>query len=148
MLIAGRLTEAQRQAQRQAQLDKLANLYTEYTDVSHPMAPLGATPLRTRAELRQHFAATPSVPGIERFEAEGHVHKTADPELVIFEFRYVGAVNGRPFALPCLFVTRVRHGVIVESRDYGDHVGLAAVLGRLDALAAALADTTRPWRDG
>jgi ketosteroid isomerase-like protein len=69
----------------------------------------------------------------------GQVHQTADPEVVIFEFSYVGSANGRPFTVPCIFVTRVRDGVIVESRDYADHVGMARAFGRLDQLAAALA---------
>lgn len=50
-LIAGQLTEAE----RQAQLDQLAGLYAEHTDVRHPLAPLGDTPLHTRAALRHHF---------------------------------------------------------------------------------------------
>ncbi len=69
----------------------------------------------------------------------GHVHETADPEVVIFEFSYHGSVSGRSFTVPCIFVTRVRAGVIVESRDYVDHVGLARAFGRLNTLATALA---------
>lgn len=136
-LIAGRLTEPQ----RQAQLDHLAGLYAEHTDVRHPFAPLGDTPLRTRAALRRHFAEGPGgTQGVERFEpTAGQVHQTADPEVVVFEFSYVGSAEGRRFALPCAFVTRVRDGVIVESRDYADHVAFARAFGRLDGLAAALA---------
>jgi ketosteroid isomerase-like protein len=33
---------------------------------------------------------------------------------------------------------RVRDGCIVESRDYSDHLGLARVFGRIDALAERL----------
>jgi ketosteroid isomerase-like protein len=136
-LICGGLTEQE----KQAQLDQLSNLYAEVTDVRHPFAPLGDTPLRTRAELRQHFAEGPGrAQGVERFEpASAQVHQTADPEVVIFEFSYVGSANGRGFALPCIFVVRVRDGVIVESRDYGDHVGFARAFGRLTELATALA---------
>jgi ketosteroid isomerase-like protein len=134
-LVAGNLTGAE----REAQLDRLAALYAEHTDVRHPLAPLGDTPLTTRAELRRHFAEAP-IGGrdIERFEPVGQVHTTADPELVVFEFRYEGSANGKAFALPCVFLVRVRDGVIVESRDYGDHIGLARIFGRLPALAAAL----------
>ncbi|MBL1112560.1 nuclear transport factor 2 family protein [Streptomyces sp. 110] len=140
LLITGNLTERE----RQAHLDHLAGLYAEHTDVRHPLAPTGDTPLRTRAELRRHFAdASVQTHGADRFEPVGQVHETADPEVVVFEFSYVGAVNGRPFALPCVFVTRVRDGVIVESRDYADHVGMARVFGRLDHLATALAADSR-----
>jgi ketosteroid isomerase-like protein len=139
-LIAGNLTERE----QQAQLDHLASLYAEHTDVRHPFAPTGDRPLRTRAELRRHFADGPAqTQGADRFEPVGHVHETADPEVVIFEFSYVGSANGRPFTVPCIFVTRVRDGVIVESRDYADHVGMARAFGRLDHLAAALAAGAR-----
>jgi ketosteroid isomerase-like protein len=134
-LIAGQFTEEQ----EQAQLDELASLYAEHTDVRHPFTPLGDTPLRTRAELRRHFADGGAPQGVERFEAIGRVHETSDPEVVIFEFNYVGSVYGRPFTAPCVFVTRVRDGVIVESRDYVDHVTMARAFGRLDSLASALA---------
>lgn len=134
-LIAGGLTEAE----REALLDHLAGLYAEHTDVRHPFSPLGDTPLRTRAELRRHFADGPGrARGADRFEAVGVVRETGDPELVVFEFDYVGSVRGSSFAVPCVFVTRVRGGVIVESRDYVDHVGMARAFGRLDDLAAAL----------
>jgi ketosteroid isomerase-like protein len=135
-LITGNLTEQE----KQAQLDHLAGLYAEHTDVRHPFAPMGDTPLRTRAELRRHFADAPAqAQEADRFEPVGQVHETADPEVIIFEFNYVGSVNGRPFTLPCIFVTRVRDGVIVESRDYGDHVGMARAFGRLNNLATELA---------
>lgn len=135
-LVAGRLTEAD----RERQLDALADLYAEQTDVRHPFAPLGDTPLRTRAELRAHFAGVGSqVGGAERFEVTGGVvHRTADPELVVFEFRYSGSAVGRAFEVPCIFVVRVRDGRIVESRDYGDHIGLARAFGRLDPLVDRL----------
>jgi uncharacterized protein len=135
-LVAGDLNEQQ----RQAQLDQLAGMYAEHTDVRHPFAPLGDTPLRTRAELREHFAASADrTLGVEKFEpTDTVVHETADPEVVIVEFRYIGSANGRPFDLPCIFVIRVRNGVIIESRDYGHHVALARAFGRLDDLASAL----------
>jgi ketosteroid isomerase-like protein len=45
--------------------------------------------------------------------------------------------------VPCIFVVRVRDGQIVESRDYGDHVGLARAFGRLETLADALRASAR-----
>ena len=131
-LVAGRLDAEQ----TEAQLDDLAALYAEHTDVRHPFAPLGDTPLRTRAELRRHFAGAPR--GLDRFEPVGSVHETSDPEVVVFEFGYEGSAGGRPFTIPCVFVVRVRDGVIVESRDYADHVAAARAFGAIDTLAAAL----------
>lgn len=133
-VMAGGLSEEE----KEAEFDRLAGLYGEDTDVRHPFAPLGDTPLRTRAELRAHFSGGPAQEA-ERFEPVGRVHETADPEVVIHEFSYVGSVDGREFAVPCIFVVRVRDGVIVESRDYVDHVGMARAFGRLDELAAGLA---------
>ncbi|GAA5198654.1 hypothetical protein GCM10023322_72520 [Rugosimonospora acidiphila] len=135
-LVAGNLDEQE----RQVQLDRLANLYAEQTDVRHPFSPGGDVPLRTRAELRQHFAHGPGgTQGVERFEpVETGLHQTDDPEVVVFEFGYVGSADGRDFTLPCVFVVRVRDGVIVESRDYADHVAAARAFGRLPELASAL----------
>ncbi|MEU4836814.1 nuclear transport factor 2 family protein [Nocardia testacea] len=139
-LISGHLTEQE----RQAQLDDLAALYAEQTDVRHPFAPLGDKPLHSRAQLRSHFAEGPGrAPGVHRFEPVGRVHETADPEVVVYEFSYVGSAEDRPFSIPCLFVARVRDGRIVESRDYVDHVGMARAFGRLGDLAAALAEDSR-----
>jgi ketosteroid isomerase-like protein len=138
-LVAGGLD----QRELDEQLDQLASLYAEQTDVRHPFAPLGDTPLRTRDELRRHFANGPArTEGAERFEPQGMlIHQTADPEVVVVEFNYAGSANGRPFELPCIFVVRVRDGEIVESRDYSDHVSLARAFGRLDELAEALVQT-------
>jgi uncharacterized protein len=118
-------------AQREAQIDRLAALYAEQTDVRHPFAASDGAPLRTRAELRRHFAQVPGPPGqIERFEPVGfQVHRTADPEVVVTEFRYEGSASGRPFSLPCIFVTRVRDGVITESRDYADEAAAGRAFG-------------------
>jgi ketosteroid isomerase-like protein len=124
---------------RNATLDGLCTLYAETTDVRHPFAPVGDTPLRTREEIRAHFAAQSAAAVLERFEAEERcVHRTSDPEVVVFEFDYVGVIGGRAFTVPCIVVARVREGVIVESRDYTDHVAFARAFGRLGRLAELL----------
>lgn len=135
-LMRGGLTAAE----EAAQFDELAACYAERTNVRHPLNPLGDTPLRSRAALREHFSAGPGRPtGVLRYDVvDDHVHTTADPEVVIFEFRYAGVIDGRTFTIPCIFVVRVRDGEIVESRDYVDHVAGARAFGRLPALAAAL----------
>jgi ketosteroid isomerase-like protein len=136
-LVSGDLDEAQ----REAQLDQLAALYAERTDVRHPFAPGGGPALRTRADLRRHFARAPGRPdGIERFQPViAHVHRTADPEVVITEYRYEGSAGGRPVDIANILVTRVRNGMIIESRDYADHIAAARAFGHLPALAATLA---------
>lgn len=136
LLVAGNLDDAQ----RESQLDQLAAFYAEDTDVRHPFAP-AITPLHTRAEVRRHFAQAPSrADGIERFApVDLNVHRTGDPEVVITEFRYEGSAGGRPLSIRNIFVTRVRDGVIVESRDYADHAAAARAFAHLPALAATLA---------
>ena len=121
-------------------LDRLVALYADRTWVVHPFAPLGIEPLRSPAELRRHFAEGPGrSSGITEFAAVDRVlHRTADPEVVIGEFRYVGTAHGRALSVPCIFVVRVRDGRIVESHDYADHLGFARAAGGLSRLAAAL----------
>jgi ketosteroid isomerase-like protein len=120
-LVAGGLTPSE----PEAQLDQLAELYAERTNMRHPFAPLGDRPLRSRAELREHFARAAPEPAVaERFDpVDTIVHTTEDPEVVVVEFSYAIAAGDRKSAVPRIFVVRVRDGQIVESRDYADHVG-------------------------
>ena len=117
------------------QVDELAALYAEETDVRHPMAPLGDTPLLSREALRGHFAQARPV-GSAGFRVEDvRVHHTVDPEVVVGEFTYRGDAG---WAAPCIVVLRVRDGLIVESRDYIDHLALARARNTVDALCAQL----------
>jgi ketosteroid isomerase-like protein len=122
--------------------DELPELYAEQTDVRHPMSPYGDKPLLSRDALREHFGgAGPQTAAVIRFEpANVRIHETADPEVIVAEFDYAGTVleTGEPFAVPCVFVLRVRDGLIVESRDYIDHVAMARARGRVDDLIAVL----------
>jgi ketosteroid isomerase-like protein len=127
--------------------EELPGLYAERTHVVHPCDPGRSAPLLTREELRTHFLGGAAVLGELRFEpAAITVHETADPEVIIGEFEYRGVVpgTGEPFAIPNIFVIRVRDGQITESRDYADHVEVARILGTLDGLAAAVRQRTGP----
>jgi uncharacterized protein len=122
--------------------DELPELYAERTHVEHPFHPLGAPALRSRAELREHFAA--GSPGtFDRRPANIRVHETADPEVIVAEFEYRGTAAGtdEPAAVPCVFVLRVRDGEIVESRDYIDHLASARARGQLEPLLERLSAT-------
>ncbi|GLY74041.1 nuclear transport factor 2 family protein [Actinoallomurus iriomotensis] len=116
--------------------DELPALYAEDAFVIHPFAPAGE-PLTGREALRRHFAAGAGL-GVTMTVRDVVVHETGDPEVVIGEFAYEGTVTatGRRFTVPNVFVLRVRDGLIVESRDYADHVAFAAATGRLGALVA------------
>jgi uncharacterized protein len=122
--------------------DELPDLYAEQTDVRHPMSPYGDKPLLSRDALREHFSgAGPRVAAVVQFQpANLRIHETQDPEVIVAEFDYDGTVieTGEPFTVPCIFVLRVRDGLIVESRDYIDHVAMARARGQLDELIAAV----------
>jgi ketosteroid isomerase-like protein len=119
--------------------EELPGLYAEQTHVVHPFDPHRGAALRTRDELREHFRPTGSGPRLDRRPANITIHETTDPEVIIAEFEYQGTVagTGEPFALPGIFVLRVRNGEIVSSRDYFDHVTAARIRGQLDTLVAA-----------
>jgi uncharacterized protein len=117
--------------------DELPGLYAEDTVVTHPFAG-PAEPLVGREALRRHFAAAPAL-GLRMAVRDVVVHETADPEVIVAEFAYEGVVTatGRPFRIANVFVLRVRDGLVVESRDYADHLALAAATGRLSSLAGS-----------
>ena len=48
------------------------------------------------------------------------------------------ARTGQEYALPAIFVMRVRNGEIVSSRDYHDVIASARARGQLGALFAAI----------
>jgi hypothetical protein len=68
------------------------------------------------------------------------VHETADPEVIVAEFDYVGhvATTDTTFRVANIQVLRIRDGLIVESRDYHDHLAFAHALGHLPQLAATM----------
>jgi ketosteroid isomerase-like protein len=131
--------------------DELPSLYAEQTHVVHPFDPFRAAALRTRDELREHFRPADAGPPQRRRPANITIHETTDPEVIVAEFEYQGTVagTGEPFALPAIFVLRVRNGEIVSSRDYFDHVTAARVRGQLGEFVAAVsAETaTAAWTD-
>ena len=102
-----------------SQVERLVALYAEPTHVVHPMNP-SIPPLRTRDDLRAHFAAVPSHLG--RPDAFGPadvvVHRTTDPEVVVADFHYEVTRGATTSSVPCVFVVRVRGGLIVDSRDH------------------------------
>ncbi|GAA4974994.1 nuclear transport factor 2 family protein [Actinoplanes utahensis] len=121
--------------------EELAGLYAEQTHVTHPFHPLNPPPLRSRSELHDHFTAPPPVARtLHRKPVDVTVHETADPEVIVAEFAYQGRVEetGETFTVPCVFVMRIRDGLIIESRDYIDHIASARAWGVLDDFLAAL----------
>ena len=120
--------------------DELSLLYAERTNVVHPFDPLRSPPLRSRRDLAAHFDQSRAAGSLARVPANITVHETTDPEVVVAEFEYRGATadTGRRFAIPCIFVIRVRAGKIIESRDYIDHLASVDARGQLDDLIDAI----------
>ena len=108
-----------------------------------PFALPAPTRIEGRAAIRTHFANFAAAP-LKLQVRNMVVRATADPEVVIAEWDYDGVVTttGRSFRVANVQVSRVRAGRIVNSRDYHNHAMMAAVMGRLPALAAALAERT------
>ncbi|MCP9964195.1 nuclear transport factor 2 family protein [Actinomadura madurae] len=110
--------------------DELAALYAEDAVVEQPFAPPPAPPrLEGRATLDRHFRRAGAGP-LELRVRDVVVHDTADPEVIVVEYGYDGrvATTGRTFTVANILVLRIRDGLIVESRDYHDHPGLAGAL--------------------
>jgi uncharacterized protein len=98
---------------------RLAELYADPTYVVHPLSP-ELPALVHQDDFRRHAAALrENAPRPDDFRAIDIVtHTTTDPEVVVTEFRYAMTVSGATMFMPCIWVTRVRDGRIVEARDY------------------------------
>jgi ketosteroid isomerase-like protein len=123
-----------------SQVEHLANLYAVDAHVTHPFHPEPANAATVgRAALRTHFAQLPQAGlSISSSVADWKLHTTADPEVVIAEFRYEGSIDHRLLNTRCIFVVRVVAGLIVESRDYIDHLASARAYGLLPEVLARL----------
>ena len=121
------------------ELSDLADLYAEDAVVELPFTPSSPTRLEGREAVRAHFAAAAGLP-LRMKAGNVVVHDTGDPEVVIAEFDYDGQVTttGHSFRVSNIQVLRVRDGKIVSSRDYHNHLAIAAALGQLPELASSL----------
>ena len=100
-----------------ARFDEIADLYAEDAVVEHPFNPPNERWLHGRAALGRHFAQLAALD--LDMHVEGLVmHATADPQTVISEFAYRGRAGGRRVYRRNIFVTTVRDGRILHSRDY------------------------------
>jgi ketosteroid isomerase-like protein len=106
--------------------EELADLYAEDAVVDMPMDQQRVH-IEGRDEVRRRFAAAAGGP-IELYAHDITVHATTDPEVVIAEFEYDGLnrATGKTFTVANVQVLRVRDGLIVATRDYHDHPGIAA----------------------
>jgi ketosteroid isomerase-like protein len=94
----------------------------------------------TREELRARFRAGAAA---RRYrDRDVVIHETADPGVVIAEYRLDGelAESAEPISLRFVMVMTIRDGQIVHTRDYTDPVAGARALGRVPQLLAALTE--------
>ena len=120
----------------------MADCYAERFVIELPFAS-GLGPERTEAtreETRARFAAGAAA---RRYTAvrDLRVHETADPDVLIVEYRLDGirVADGERFSLAFVMVLTFADGLIIHSRDYSDPIAGFRALGRLPELAARLA---------
>jgi ketosteroid isomerase-like protein len=102
--------------------DQMADLYAPDVHVEMPFTPAGF-PSETRgsATIRARMKAVESLWTFD--SVDGVVlHETADPQVVVAEFRVHGRLSATSdeFSLGFVNVIRVVDGLIVSSRDYGN----------------------------
>ena len=121
----------------------MADCYAERFVIEMPFA-TGLAPERmetTREELRARVTAGLAARRYTR-ATDVRIHETADPEVVVVEYRLEGrkVADDSPFSLAFVMVVTVRDGLIVHSRDYSNPIDGARLLGRIAQLVALLTD--------
>lgn len=119
----------------------IADCYADHVVIEMPFAS-GLAPERTetgREELRARFAAGRAMREYTALR-DVRVHETADPQVLVAEYRLDGrnVSDGTSFCMAFVMVLTFRDGLIVHSRDYTDPIAGARALGRLPGLLAAL----------
>lgn len=119
---------------------ELAELYAENVVVETVFEPVGPRRFEGRAVLMERFAMVAAHSPLELSATNVVVRETDDPEVVVAEwdYRVHHRVTGRTFEAANIQVLRVRDGLIVESRDYHDHLALIVGGDGLSELVTAL----------
>ncbi|MEV5834239.1 nuclear transport factor 2 family protein [Nocardia sp. NPDC052112] len=115
---------------------EMADIYAVDAVFELPFLPPGAEhPEVGREAFRTHLVAGAQ---IQRFDSvdDVHIHETADPEVVISEYRINGTVlaTGKRFEFPIINVSRVRDGLIVSTRSYSNPLAAAIAFDQVEAL--------------
>lgn len=120
--------------------DEFADLYAEDVVIEMPFTPTGERVRAVGREgLRERVKSFGSIRQLTKLD-NLVVHETTDPEVVIVEYDLHGQFRDQaPFVLSYVMVVRVRDGLIVSSRDYGNPVTTARAMGMdVDQFAALL----------
>ncbi|WP_322871569.1 nuclear transport factor 2 family protein [Streptomyces goshikiensis] len=121
---------------------ELAELYAPDAVVETVFEPVGPRLFEGRAVLEARFAEVSAGRPVQLTPANVLVRETDDPEVVVAEwdYRVHHRATGRSFETANVQILRVRDGLIVESRDFHDHLALIVAGGNLPQLVAALED--------
>lgn len=108
---------------------QLADLYADDALVELPFAPPAGLLLRGRAQVRDHFTRASAAPFQLRPE-NIRIHETDDPAVVVAEYDYLGELtsSGKVIRVANVQIVTVSDGLIAHSRDFHDHVALAAAI--------------------
>ncbi|MFJ8623451.1 nuclear transport factor 2 family protein [Kitasatospora sp. NPDC093550] len=119
---------------------ELARLYAEDAVVETVFAPVEPRVFEGRAVIAERFAQVGAHMPLELRAKNVVVRETDDPEVIVAQFDYQAhhRHTGRDFEVANVLVLRVRDGLIVDSRDYHDHLALAVAGDGLPELVAAL----------
>jgi uncharacterized protein len=119
----------------------MADCYAEHFVIEMPFAG-GLAPERTQTTREEFRARVTAGLAARRYTraVDVRIHETADPEVVVVEYRLEGrkVADDSPFSLAFVMVVTVRDGLIVHSRDYSNPIDGARLLGRLPQLVAML----------
>lgn len=127
----------------QGPTETMADLFSEDAVFEMPYLPPGAPRQEPgREEFRAHLWHGAV---LQKFDSvdEVRIHETADPEVVISEYRLHGRVlpTGKRFAYDMVMIARVRDALIVWSRTYSNPLDGAIAFGTAGDLLAGLAGT-------
>ena len=102
--------------------EQLPELFAEDVVVFHPLSTGPEARIEGREKVREHFARMAGFDADLEIE-DIVVYETTDPEVVVCEQTMRTSFGGKEVSMPGIRVMRVRDGLIVSSRDYGNRQG-------------------------
>jgi ketosteroid isomerase-like protein len=117
--------------------DDLADLYAPDVRIVNVWAPGGPSATEGREVLRARMAGTAKLWSFESV-SEVALHESADPQVVIAEYRVNGRIttSGQDFSLGFVSVLRIIDGLIAHARDYSNPEETSALMPLLEAASA------------
>jgi ketosteroid isomerase-like protein len=99
--------------------EQLPELFAEDVVIFHPLSTGPEARIEGREKVREHFARMAGFGGDLRID-DIVVYETTDPEVVVCEQTMRTTFGDKEVSMPGIRVIRVRDGLIVSSRDYGN----------------------------